>query len=117
MCASTSTSAQRSRWLFLILETIVIFGCLYGILMDACYRYYSRHGVNWSGPHFAYSLFSCLAERALPASCCFFTAALLLMVASPFCMFSKPLRTTAAIGWGIGLLTLACVLLMLGRII
>jgi hypothetical protein len=99
MCASASGSVRGWRRLFFVLEAIAIFGCLYGMVMDVSYRYYSRHGVNWNGPFVAYSIFSFLEQRVIVAACSFFAAALLLTVASPFCMLSKPLRLSAVIGW------------------
>ena len=109
MCAPKSNSYRAWKGLFLAAEAFALFGCLYALTWFFSYRYYSRHSIFWSSQHISVRLIALCEQWLHPMLYSFVAASFVLLIVSPFFMFSRPLRPTAVKAWIIGAFALVCV--------
>ena len=109
MCAPKLNSHRVWKGLFLTAEALALLGCLYDIIGAICYRFYSKNHIPWAADHISVRILR-FGEPFLRSMFFSFAAALLiLLIVSPICMFSRPLRPAAIKAWIIGALSLVCV--------
>lgn len=92
---NTPPSTRHWKWLFLVLETVVICGCLYGLALRIAWHYNTGEH-----PH-VMAAYRALYPWSRPVIWSFIPAVLFLLVVSPF--FLRSLRATAIRAWLIGL--------------
>jgi|SRR5882724_519837 len=109
MCALKSNTHRALKGLFFTAEAFALLGCLYAVTGVICYRYYSKHNIYWSSQHISVRIMSFGEPFMRPMFYSFAAASFILLIVSPFCMFSRPLRPTAVKAWIIGALALICV--------
>ena len=109
MCAPKSNSYRVLKGLFLAAEGLALLGCLYAITGAICYRFYSKNHIYWSSQHISVRIMRFGEPFLRPMFFSFAAALLILLIVSPICMFSRPLRPAAVKAWVIGALALTCV--------
>jgi len=109
MCAPKSNSYRAWRGLFVAAEAFALLGCLYALTWFFSYRFYSKNHIPWATNHISVRLIRFSEQWLNPMLYSFVTASFILLIVSPFCMFSRPLRPTAVKAWIIGALALVCV--------
>src|SRR5262249_27300958 len=107
MCSPESNSYRVSKGLLIAAEAVAVLGCLYAAIGAICYRYYSRHGIYWGSGHISVRILGFGESFLRPMLFSFAAASLVLLIISPFFMWS-PLRRFAIKAWIIGLLALGC---------
>src|SRR3954462_7397427 len=109
MCAPESNSYRAWKGVFLTAETFALLGCLYALTWIVSYRFYSKNHIPWATNHISVRLIRFCEQWLHPMIYSFAAASFILLIVSPFFMFSRPLRPTAVKAWIIGALALVCV--------
>src|SRR5258706_12659441 len=109
MCAPKSNSYRAWKGLFLAAEAFALFGCLYALTWFFSYHFYSKNHIPWATDHISVGLIRFCEQWLHPMLYSFVAASFVLLIVSPFFMFSMPLRPTAVNAWSIGALALVCV--------
>jgi hypothetical protein len=109
MCAPASNSFRAWNGLLLIAEAVALLGCVYGLTYCFSYRYYAHNGISWNGRNISVLLMKFGEPWLREMFWSFLGALLILMIVSPFLMFSSSLRRAAFKAWIIGALSLLCV--------
>lgn len=115
MCAPKSNSYRFWQILFVIAEVLALVGCLYAAIGAICYRYYSGHGIPWATQHISIRIIQFGEPWLRPMFWSFVASVLLLLLVSPWFMWSAPLRRTALKAWIIGTLSFLCVAYCLSK--
>ncbi len=116
MSAPASNFIRAVQWLLLTAEAVALLGCLYGVTWSISYRYYSKHHIFWASNDISVRLIAFCEQWLRPMFWSFIGALLVLLLISPFFMWS-PLRRSAIKAWVIGALAFlyACSLLIFGK--
>ncbi len=109
MGAPESNSYRVWKGLLLTAEGLALAGCLYASIGAICYRFYSQNHIPWTADHISVRLLRFGEPFLRSMLALFVTALLILLIASPICMFSRPLRPAAVKAWIIGALALVWV--------
>jgi hypothetical protein len=91
----------------IIAEAVALLGCLYGVTWSFSYRFYSRNHIAWASNDLSVRLIGFLEQWLRPMIWSFIGALLVLLLISPFLMWS-PLRRPAIKAWVIGALAFLC---------
>jgi hypothetical protein len=103
MCAPESNAYRTWKGLFLTAEGCLVLACLLAVTGKISYWYYSKNHITWASGHLSVRLLGFCEQWMRPIGLSFVASLLILLLVSPFFMWS-PLRRAALGAWIIGFL-------------